>query len=421
MRGLIATALTACVAAPPSTPEPAPLRTGGDAFYEEWRDLRAFEQRIAELGTSGHAEVVELGTTVEGRPLLALRLAAGDPTGRPGILVTALLHAREWSGGAAALYTAERLVSDYGAVPEVTDLLDSGQVLVVPVANPDGYAYTWTTDRMWRKTRRDHGNGAFGVDLNRNYATAWGKGGSSGATTSGTYRGAEPFSEPESRGLRDWLVERPGFSRHIDLHQRGQVVLTPWSYRSTPTFDHDALAATASDMEAALEAAGGLAWDSGTYHDRLYRSSGTIIDWTWAERGMHSFLIELRDRGHYGMMLPAEQVRPSAEEVWAAFLALSQASLERPLLLAFDAATCTARVQRSEPGAPVHLVGSEVGPGTTSTPLGVMALDQAELLASGTADADGSATLACAADAPPWIQASSNALRSAVQEHPTTP
>ena len=37
------------------------------------------------------------------------------------------------------------------------ELVDQLDWYIVPCVNPDGYAYTWSEDRLWRKTRRDIG------------------------------------------------------------------------------------------------------------------------------------------------------------------------------------------------------------------------------------------------------------------------
>ena len=71
-----------------------------------------------------------------------------------------------------------------------------------------------------------------GVDLNRNFAVAWGGTGSSRNERSETYRGAHAFSEPESSALRD-LAKREHIALHVDFHAYGQLVLYPWSYTAT--------------------------------------------------------------------------------------------------------------------------------------------------------------------------------------------
>jgi hypothetical protein len=36
---------------------------------------------------------------------------------------------------------------------QITDFLDNFEWTIIPIVNADGYAYTWSTDRMWRKNR----------------------------------------------------------------------------------------------------------------------------------------------------------------------------------------------------------------------------------------------------------------------------
>lgn len=58
---------------------------------------------------------------------------------------------------------------------EFDDILDELEFVVIPVANPDGYAYTHMTDRQWNKNRRfNSGNPTCpGVDLNANFNHAF--------------------------------------------------------------------------------------------------------------------------------------------------------------------------------------------------------------------------------------------------------
>ena len=67
--------------------------------------------------------------------------------------------------------------------------------VVQPIINPDGYEYTWTNDRMWRKNRAEIPDSRCkGVDLNRNYDANWGGAGSTPTKCSETYRGESAFS-----------------------------------------------------------------------------------------------------------------------------------------------------------------------------------------------------------------------------------
>ncbi len=62
------------------------------------------------------------------------------------------IHAREWISPAAVLYVIDTIVQ--GLPGQDSDLLQLDWHFM-PVVNPDGYQYTWDSDRLWRKTRYD--------------------------------------------------------------------------------------------------------------------------------------------------------------------------------------------------------------------------------------------------------------------------
>lgn len=84
---------------------------------------------------------------------------------------------------------------------------------------------------MWRKNRRDNGNGSFGVDLNRNWGFLWGLNdqGSSPDPWSNTYRGTAPFSEPETEAMRQF-INAHDFSVIVNYHSSGDMYLKPWGF-----------------------------------------------------------------------------------------------------------------------------------------------------------------------------------------------
>lgn len=46
-------------------------------------------------------------------------------------------------------------------------------------------------------------------------------------------------------------------------------------------------------------------------------ASGSSADWAYNEGIKHSYALELRDEGQYGFTLPADQIKPCAEEFYA--------------------------------------------------------------------------------------------------------
>jgi len=285
----------------------------------EYHDYRAIAAHLEELAgrTPERAALAAIGSSLEGRPLWALRI--GGDRGAPAMLVNAAEHAREWIAAAVATCVADRLIGDYDRDPEIRAFVDHTQLWIVPVVNPDGYQYSWSTDRYWRKNLRDR----HGVDLNRNFAVGFGGTGSSGSKRSEVYRGAYAFSEPESVALRD-LARRERIALHVDLHAYGQLVLYPWSHTGTPVNDRDRFAAVGDRMTSAMVAAHGTPYRL-TSAIEFYPAAGTMMDWMYGELGALSYAIELRPRwpgGAPGFVLPPEQIRPTCDEGLAAVLAL---------------------------------------------------------------------------------------------------
>jgi carboxypeptidase T len=288
-------------------------RPGG--FFDDYRDYAAIGNRLAELAelAPNRAKLQAIGGSIEGRPIWALRI--GPPDATP-MLIDGTQHAREWIAAMVTTCVADRLVRNYDSDPAIRDFVDHTTLWVVPVANPDGYQYSWSGHRYWRKNRRDQR----GVDLNRNFAVGWGGDGSSGNQRAETYRGAYAFSEPESAALRD-LAKREHVALHVDFHAYGQLLLYPWGYTAAPAQDRDRLAAVGDRIASALFAP----------HEtryrlmpavQLYRASGIMTDWMYGEAKAMSYTIELRPKSGNGFVLPPEQIRPTCDEGLAAVLTL---------------------------------------------------------------------------------------------------
>jgi hypothetical protein len=207
--------------------------------------------RIAKLET--------IGRSVQGQPILAVKVtrdAARVPDGRrPSVLYAGAQHAREWITPEMNRRLMHQVLDGYGADPAITSLVDSTELWFLPVANPDGYDYTFTPgNRLWRKNLRDNnGDGRIdpgdGVDLNRNFAYKWGYDdeGSSPDPANETYRGAAPNSEPETTAL-DKLFKRVGFEFFVNYHSAAQLLLYGVGWQvSTPTPDDVIYEAMAGD------------------------------------------------------------------------------------------------------------------------------------------------------------------------------
>lgn len=286
------------------------------AEYKRYEQVDAYLDTLAQVRPN-LTQVQTLGLSLEERPIRSLRISTAG-TDAPAFVINGGQHAREWISVMTTTCLADRLVRGYGRNDEITRLLDTMQVYVVPVANPDGYAYSWDADRYWRKNRR----GGHGVDLNRNYPVAFGRKGSSDQEASPIYRGTHPFSEPEAQALRD-LIRRVPVQIHLDYHSYSQLVLYPWSHTAEHAPDRARLARLAQGMATAIASTHGERYRV-IEGAKLYPASGTLLDWVYGERDAASFVIELRPRSGDGFVLPPDQIVPTCDESLAATLTLAK-------------------------------------------------------------------------------------------------
>jgi hypothetical protein len=204
----------------------------------------------------GIAKAIDFGTSVQGKPMTAIRVSKGVgslPAGRrPVVVYQATQHAREWITPETVRRLLHHFLDSYGKDAEITHLVDTTDFWFIPVVNVDGYDLTFQDGfRLWRKNARDNNGdgqitGGDGVDPNRNFPTKWGydNEGSSDNPASETYRGTGPASEPETRAQMA-LYQRIKPKFLINYHSAAQLLLhgVGWQTltRSPDDVIHDAL------------------------------------------------------------------------------------------------------------------------------------------------------------------------------------
>ncbi|MCP3902205.1 MAG: hypothetical protein GY715_01105 [Planctomycetes bacterium] len=301
---------------------------GGGSWYDDFRNLADIVTRLNDLAAAHPAimQMIDIGDSLEGRDIWAARIT-GPGTGKPAVLYNSCQHAREWISPMTTMYILEHLVTQYGTDPQVTALVDAVEFFVIPIVNPDGYEWSWTDERFWRKNRRDNGDGTMGVDLNRNWGYEWGGNGAEPFPGDPLYHGPAPFSEPETQVMRDFYIAHPNLVASIDFHNYGQLVLWPWAYGADPVNDGGVHAAIGDDVVDAIYGVNGLLYEHGPIEDTLYPASGASVDWTWGDQGVFSYTVELRPLGSVpGFAPPPEEILPTAMENLAGALALADAA-----------------------------------------------------------------------------------------------
>ncbi|XP_047736396.1 inactive metallocarboxypeptidase ECM14 [Hyalella azteca] len=287
--------------------------------YNTWEEIEAY---LAGLPASDdRTSLVSLGKTVEGRDLWQLKISVG--AGKKAVWIDCGIHAREWIGPATCLWGIDFLLNNYGSDAGATALLDAYDLYVLPVNNPDGYAYTWSDDRLWRKNRASYpDNVCVGVDLNRNFEDHFGGAGTSDDSCSETYRGPSAASEPETQHVQAAITALASEAAALfSIHSYSQLWMYPYGYTSDLPPDAAELDRISAIGVEALTAVHGTAYQYGPLSSTLYSAASITIDYSYAAGITYSFTLELRDTGTYGFLLPAIEIVPTAEETWAGLIA----------------------------------------------------------------------------------------------------
>ncbi|CAH2074042.1 unnamed protein product, partial [Iphiclides podalirius] len=279
--------------------------------YHRYADILRYLEYL-QHSNSDIVELVPLGRSSEGLPLVAVKISlpsndtqAKESGGigakkwklksfmKPAVWLDGGSHAREWIAPAVATWMLHALVEGEKGLGPDYELLKMADFFILPVLNPDGYEHSHTHDRLWMKTRSrftdqsdDYYVGWFpwnwgntecvGVDVDRNWDYHWGEMDSSRDPCADNYAGPNPFSEPETRAVSEFLAEH-----------RGQIKV-------------------------------------GTASEVRQPASGMSHDWAKARAGIKfSYHVDLRDSfGPYGFLLPGSQIVSTARETWQAVKAI---------------------------------------------------------------------------------------------------
>ncbi|KAM3932221.1 mast cell carboxypeptidase A-like [Leptodactylus fuscus] len=286
--------------------------------YREWKEIAVWAYSFS-LNHPNLASVVQIGETYEGRPMLVLKIG-NQKSAKRGVFLECGIHAREWISPAFCQWFVTEAIRTYGKDKEMTKLLDSLIFHVLPVYNIDGYIWTWTSDRFWRKNRAPTPNDkCFGTDLNRNFNISWNGIHFTDEPCSEAYAGSAPESAPETKALTTYIRENlSSLKAYLSVHSYSQLLLYPYGYKDEKAPNHEKLEEIASSAVKALHSLYNTSYTYGPIYTTIYPVSGSSIDWTYDIGIKYSFTFELRDEGEYGFLLPEHDIEPTCKETMLA-------------------------------------------------------------------------------------------------------
>jgi carboxypeptidase A2 len=292
--------------------------------FNTWEDILAeFNDLAARCPGGFECDVYTIGQTVEGRDMWMMHVSKTGES-RDAIWIDATIHAREWLAPATFMKVVQNLIDNYGTDQAATDAMDKYDFYLLPVVNPDGYVYTHTNERLWRKNRSVNENSScLGTDLNRNFDYEHSTSGTSSNPCSDTFHGAGPASELEvqnqSAEMHRIVDSGQTIFAGISMHTYGQYWLMNFGHQSAgqcvQSPDHGVQYELVDKVALATQATHGTNWRWGSICTTLYPASGNTIDYMYGAVGiLYAYLPELRGSS---FIVSPDQIQPSFEEIWA--------------------------------------------------------------------------------------------------------
>ncbi|XP_008305993.1 carboxypeptidase A6 isoform X2 [Cynoglossus semilaevis] len=308
-------------------------RSESEYDYEVYHPLQEIQSWMFEMNRT-HPYLVHMfsiGKSYEGRPLYVLQLGKRSRPQKKAVWIDCGVHAREWIGPAFCQWFVKEAINSYKYDSVMRRLLNQLNFYIMPVFNVDGYHFSWTTDRFWRKTRsKNHKFHCRGVDANRNWKVKWCEEGASYHPCDDTYCGPFPESEPEVKAVAKFLRKhKKRVKAYISIHAYAQMLLYPYSYKYAAIPNFDCVESAAHNAVTALYSAYGVKYRYGPASTTLYVSSGSSIDWAYRNGIRYAFAFELRDTGYYGFLLPETLINPTCTETTRAVKAIASGLLKK--------------------------------------------------------------------------------------------
>ena len=269
-----------------------------DAAYHNYKETTDLLNSIVSKN-SDITSLTSIGKTIEGRDIWCLRInttakGSKDST-KPGAVYIGNHHAREHLSNEVPLLFAVWLM-DNRNTPDVKKYLDTLDIYIIPMLNPDGVEYDIKTGsyKWQRKNMRVNSDKSVGVDLNRNYDSWFGGEGTSHTPSADTYCGPSAFSEPESIAIKKFVQARKNLKTLMSYHSYASSILYPYggSDADVPGKDKDVFIKMADQMAS-------LTGYTAEKSSAMYIATGDACDWAYDAGKIFAFTTELEGNGFY--------------------------------------------------------------------------------------------------------------------------
>ncbi|KAI9365956.1 CCR4-Not complex component, Not1-domain-containing protein [Zopfochytrium polystomum] len=278
-----------------------------------------------------------IGTSSKGREIPAVVVTRNSqPNGkdevvavdrRHSVIFTGMTQPREGLSMMQVLYILDYLVTSGSDDAQVRSIVGNTRTILVPMINPDGYGLLTESlgaggyDTYIKSTVSTCPSGnatANGVNLGHNYGFMWeypATAGNFSDPCDGAYRGVEPFSEPETRAIRDlFLQESPKAS--IFFHSRSKShksrILVPYVYHKSFLSTHredkknklmnqkdlDQYDILTMHMQSAKSRSSSASdtsdYEIGTAWEAMQKTiSGSELDWAFDQAGSFALIVQV--------------------------------------------------------------------------------------------------------------------------------
>jgi Zinc carboxypeptidase len=273
-------------------------------YYKTIDVLHEFQIKYPDL-----VNLFSIGKSALGKDIWCIKITNEQNIERKySCLIDGTIHGCEWEAGEACLYLAEYLLINFEGNETVTDILNTTEVYIAPLLNPDGRQID---DRFNEN----------GIDLNRNFDVDFGRirghsiplGKLFGRIKIPYLRfdrlhkwfpkvplfvtnsGRRAFSEPETQAIRDIMMELDNydFSFYVNCHTAVHTLSSPW-HVFKPPFEMSNQEKKIHDdvIEWVVE---NTEYEDGdlSFEGYSYTASGTAADWCFKEFRIPSFTFEI--------------------------------------------------------------------------------------------------------------------------------